>query len=141
LFNACSTLIVALAACVMALAPTASRADDEGAPSNAQFVKSCGTCHTVEPGAPLRQGPNLGTAFGRTAGTLADYPQYSDALKKAGAAGLIWNEETLDKWIAGAADFVAGTNMAYSQPDPEKRKLIIAYLKSLAPASAAQPSK
>lgn len=86
------------------------------------------------PGAELRQGPNLGTVFGRTAGTLGEYPQFSDALKKAGAGGLVWNEETLDKWISGASDFVPGTNMPYSQPDPEKRKIIIAYLKSLAPS-------
>lgn len=117
-----------------AVMPSSSRATEEGAPLNAQFIKSCGTCHTAEQGAELRQGPNLATVFGRTAGTLAEYPQYSDALKKAGADGLVWTEETLNKWIMGAADFVPGTNMPYSQPDPEKRKLIIAYLKSLAPA-------
>lgn len=120
-----------------AVMPSSSRATEEGAPLNAQFIKSCGTCHTAEQGAELRQGPNLATVYGRTAGTLAEYPQYSDALKKAGADGLVWTEETLNKWIMGAADFVPGTNMPYSQPDPEKRKLIIAYLKSLAPAGHA----
>ncbi|MEZ5898826.1 MAG: cytochrome C [Hyphomicrobiaceae bacterium] len=115
-----------------ALSPCAAAAEDK--PSDAQFIKSCGTCHTVVPGAELRQGPNLGNVFGRTAGTLGEYPQFSDALKKAGAGGLVWNEETLDKWISGASDFVPGTNMPYSQPDPEKRKIIIAYLKSLAPS-------
>lgn len=134
--NARPNLIAALVCGVVmaAVMPSASRATEESAPSNAQFIKSCGTCHTAEQGAELRQGPNLATVFGRTAGTLAEYPQYSDALKKAGADGLVWTEETLDKWIIGAADFVPGTNMPYSQPDPEKRKLIIAYLKSLAPA-------
>lgn len=102
-----------------------------------QFVTSCGTCHTVEPNAEIRQGPNLRTAFGRTAGTLAEYPAYSDSLKKAGAAGLAWNETTLDKWITGASAFVPGVNMMYSQPDPAKRKLVIAYLKSLASENGA----
>ena len=97
-----------------------------------QFMTSCGVCHTVEPGAPVRQGPNLRTAFGRTAGTIEEFPVYSDALKKAGAGGLKWNEETLDKWISGAGDFIPGASMMYSQPDPAKRKLIIAYLRSLA---------
>ncbi len=136
--NARPNLIAALVCGVgmAAVMPASSRAAEEGAPSNAQFIKSCGTCHTAEQGAELRQGPNLATVFGRTAGTLAGYPQYSDALKKAGAGGLAWTDETLDKWITDAAGFIPGTNMPYSQPDPEKRKLIIAYLKSLALAGA-----
>lgn len=91
----------------------------------------------MESGAELRQGPNLGTVFGRTAGTLAEYTLYSDALKKAGAGGLVWNEETLDKWIAGATDYIPGVNMPYTQPDAAKRQLVITYLKGL----AAQPAK
>lgn len=119
----------------IAMATTGARADDavDLTAAEAQFMKSCGTCHTVEPGAPVRQGPNLHTAFGRTAGMDADFPAYSDALKKAGAGGLVWTEENIDKWISGAADFIPGTNMAYSQPDAAKRALVIAYLKSLAP--------
>lgn len=109
---------------------TASLADDSE-PGRAQFLRSCGTCHAVEHGAELRQGPNLGTVFGRTAGSLAEFAQYSDALKKAGAGGLVWNEETIDKWITSPDDFVPGGNMFYTQADPEKRKLVIGYLKGL----------
>lgn len=105
-------------------------ADDD--PGHAQFMKSCGVCHTVENGAEIRQGPNLRTAFGRKAGTLEEFPTYSEALKKAGAGGLVWNEDTLDKWMASASELVPNSNMFYSQPDPEKRKLIISYLKGLA---------
>jgi cytochrome c len=97
-----------------------------------QFLNSCGVCHTVEPNAEIRQGPNLRTAFGRAAGTLAEFPNYSPALKKAGSDGLVWNDEALNKWISGAGDFIPGVNMMYSQPDPDKRKLVITYLKSLA---------
>ena len=105
-----------------------------------QFLNSCGVCHTVEPGAEIRLGPNLRTAFGRTAGTLAEFPAYSDTLKKAGAGGMVWDEEKLDKWIEGAATYLPGTNMMYAQPDPDKRKLVIAYLKSLSGGGAA-PAK
>ena len=111
-----------------------------------QFVTSCGVCHTVEPGAPVRQGPNLSGVYGRKAATLAEFPGYSDALKKAGADGLVWTDDVLDKWIAGAADYIPGVAMMYSQPDADKRKLVIAYLKSLpsggapsAPAKSAAP--
>jgi cytochrome c len=105
-----------------------------------QFMNSCGVCHTVEPKAEIRQGPNLRSVVGRTAGTLGEFPTYSDALKKAGAGGLVWNEETLEKWIAGAADFIPGTMMPYSQPDAGKRKLIITYLKSLSGSTQAATS-
>ncbi len=115
---------------ITALAAVPAIADD-GDPAHAQFIKSCGVCHTTEKGAELRQGPNLGSVFGRPAGTLAEFPEYSDALKKAGAGGLVWNDETLDKWLTGPSDFVAGVKMFYAQPDPEKRKLIISYLKGL----------
>src|SRR5208282_974933 len=45
-----------------------ARADDD--PNRAQFLTSCGTCHSTEPGAPPRQGPNLFGVYGRKAGTL-----------------------------------------------------------------------
>ena len=65
----------------------AAQADDAVDPAAAakQFLNSCGTCHTVEDGAPIRQGPNLKTVLGRKAGTLAEFPAYSDAIKAAGA--------------------------------------------------------
>lgn len=111
------------------------------AAASKQFMNSCGVCHTVEPAAEIRQGPNLGTAFGRAAGTLAEFPSYTDAMKKAGAGGLIWSEESLDKWITNAAEFIPGSSMPYSQPDAAKRKLIVAYLKSLAEGAAVPEKK
>ena len=99
--------------------------------AKAQFLKSCGTCHTVDKGAPIRQGPNLGTAFGRKAGSLEEFPRYSSALKKAGADGLVWTEDKLDLWITNAVNLVPGATMPYRQADPDKRKLAIDYLKSL----------
>lgn len=109
------------------------RADDavDLAAAGKQFLNSCGVCHTIEPKAEIRQGPNLATVYGRKAGTLAEFPSYSDALKKAGDGGLTWNDETLDKWITSATDFVPGATMPYAQPDPDKRKLVVGYLKSL----------
>jgi len=132
LFRSVSSRTLALACLFAASAACADDAD----PSHAQFLKSCGTCHTVDKGAEIRQGPNLGNVFGRAAGALAEFPAYSEALKKAGAGGLVWSEETLDKWIAGPHELVPDSNMFYSQPDPEKRKLIITYLKSLADGAA-----
>ncbi len=102
----------------------------------AQFKKSCGTCHGVEAGAPARQGPNLSAVFGSKAGAQDAFPKYSAALKKAGAEGLAWDEATLDAWLTNASKLVPGSVMPYRQTDAAKRKLVIDYLKSVAPAKA-----
>jgi cytochrome c len=92
-----------------------------------QFTTSCGVCHSVEPNAPARQGPNLNGVFGRKAGSLPDF-KYSEALK---TSGFVWDEATLDTWITNAQEMRPGVQMMYRQADPAKRALIIAYLKSL----------
>ncbi len=92
-----------------------------------QFTTSCGVCHSVEPNAPARQGPNLNGVFGRKAGSLPDF-KYSEALK---TSGFVWDEATLDTWITNAQEMRPGVQMMYRQAAPEKRKLVIAYLKSV----------
>lgn len=103
----------------------AQEADLEAAKK--QFLTSCGVCHTVEPGAPPRQGPNLHGVYGRKAASLPEFT-YSDALK---GVDWTWDDATLDPWIENAQSVRPGTVMNYRQADPAKRKLIIAYLKSL----------
>lgn len=93
-----------------------------------QFITSCAVCHAIEPGAPPRQGPNLMDRFGKPAGTLEGF-KYSEALT---TSGFVWDEETLDRWIADAQTMRPGVTMAYRQADPAKRRLIIDYLRSLA---------
>jgi cytochrome c len=98
------------------------------AASQQQFLTSCGVCHTAVEGEPTRQGPNLHTVYGRKAGTLPDF-KYSDALKNG---NWVWNEATLDAWIEDPQAAHPGTFMNYRQANPEKRRLVIDYLKSLA---------
>ena len=93
----------------------------------AQFLTSCGVCHAIEPGAAPRQGPNLAGVYGREAGTVSGF-KYSDALK---AGGWVWDETTLEPWMENAQAAHPGTIMSYRQRDPEKRKLILSYLKTL----------
>lgn len=109
---------------------SASAQNVDLAAAEAQFVKSCGTCHTLDEAAPARQGPVLMHVLGATAGTNPNFSKYSDALKKAGADGLVWTEDKLDAWLTNPAKLVPGVNMPYRQRDPEKRKLVIAFLKS-----------
>jgi cytochrome c len=98
-----------------------------------QFLTSCGVCHTAGAGQPHRQGPNLFGIFGRSAGSLADF-EYSEALR---AGGWTWTQATLDPWLENAQAARPGTTMSYRQRDPEKRALIIEFLKSLSTEGAA----
>ena len=130
-------LLVLLGVMAGLLAPPANAAETTDlVAAEAQFKKSCGTCHVVETGTPARQGPNLSAVFGSKAGAQEAFPKYSEALKKAGTDGLVWDETTLDSWITNAAKLVPGSVMPYRQADAVKRKLVIDYLKSLVPAKA-----
>lgn len=121
------------------VALSASAAEVDPTAAKNQFVKACAVCHAVEPNAPARQGPHLFGVFGRKAGSLPDF-KYSAALKET---DLVWTEETLDRWIENPQTMRPGTTMLYKQADPDKRRLVIEYLKTLGPtkpsAAAATP--
>lgn len=97
------------------------------AAAEVQFKKSCGTCHTVDPAAPPRQGPNLFAVMGRPAGALEGF-KYSPAFE-AGKVGVTWDEATLDRWITDPQSVIPRTTMLYKQTNAEKRLLIIEFLK------------
>lgn len=79
----------------------------------------------------LPYGPPLRGIFGRTAGTIPDFT-YSKAFQQT-LQGVTWNHETLERWITDSQQWARGTRMYYRQPDPEVRRLIIAYLKAHSP--------
>lgn len=91
------------------------------------FVSACGTCHTAEKGGPNRQGPNVYDIVGKPAAARDGF-KFSEPLK---SSGFVWDEPTLDRWIEDAQAMRPGTIMAYRQRDAERRKLVIAYLKTL----------
>lgn len=121
------TAIAVLGLCgLAALAPLAAQEIDP-AKARAQFLSSCGVCHTAEKGGANRQGPNLHDVVGKSAAGRTDF-KFSEALK---TSSLVWDEATLDRWIEDAAAMRPGTSMAYRQRDADRRKLVIAYLKTL----------
>ena len=86
----------------------------------------CIACHAIDRD---RTGPRHAGLFGRRAGSLPDFP-YSPAMKKAGANGLIWNDETLDKFLESPTKYVSGTRMGYAGvKNGQERADLIAYLK------------
>lgn len=125
-FKTTPALLVFLA-CVAGLGATAAMADQSA--GAAQFVKSCGTCHAAEKDAGPRQGPNLWKVVGRKAGTQKGF-KYSPGFT-AGSMGITWDEANIDRWITNPQAMIPGVVMMYKQADPEKRKIIIDYLKTL----------
>jgi len=67
---------------------------------------ACRTCHTIREG-DNRLGPNLHKILGRKAGSLPNYG-YSSAMK---GADFVWDQATLDRFIANPDQVVAGHNM------------------------------
>ena len=98
------------------------------AAAEAQFKKSCGTCHVAVADAPPRQGPNLFQVVDRPAGSVAGF-KYSPAFV-AGKDGIVWDAATLDRWITDPQSVIPGAIMPYKQADEAKRHLIIEFLKT-----------
>jgi cytochrome c len=118
-----------VAAIALLLAGEAHAVTGDAAAGKKVFNK-CMACHTLEAGKN-KIGPSLQGVIGRTAGTAEGF-NYSDSMKKAGAGGLVWNEETLDKYLSGPKVLVPGNKMPFpGLPKEQDRADVIAYLKSM----------
>jgi cytochrome c len=98
-----SWLAFPLAAASVLLACAAAAQDDAG---QLMFNNACRTCHVVKQG-DNRLGPNLYRIIGRLAGSVDDYG-YSSAMDNA---DFVWDEATLDRFIANPEQVVPGNNM------------------------------
>jgi cytochrome c len=85
-------------------------------------------CHSATPGEHLT-GPSLAHIWNRRAATAEGFQRYSEALKKS---ALVWNEATLNKWLASPQKLVAGTSMTFPGiKEHQVREDLIAYLKAV----------
>lgn len=95
----------------------------------AYFMQTCTQCHSAEPGDGGGEiGPALTGLFGRIAGQGDEKFVYSKALKDS---GLVWNAETLDRFLEDPASTVPGTTMPLPVPEKKDRDNVIAFFQSL----------
>jgi cytochrome c len=86
-------------------------------------------CHALEYN---RTGPKHCGVLGRRAGSAPGY-EYSHAMKRS---KILWNERSLDRFLAAPTKVVPGTTMTYAGvPDAKDRADLIAYLKQESAAS------
>jgi cytochrome c2 len=91
------------------------------------FKSQCSICHSPQPNRNVI-GPSLFSVVGRHSGSVPGF-HYSPANL---ASGLVWNPDTLDRYLAGPRQVVPGTAMTYpGLKDPHQRADLIAYLASL----------
>lgn len=84
----------------------------------------CTTCHSVDQN---KVGPAHRGVFGRKAGSAPGY-SYSTAVA---SSSVVWNEETLARWLTDPEKFIPGQKMGVSVSEPKEREDLVAYLKTL----------
>jgi cytochrome c len=114
--------------------PLVLAADDAGAGKKI-FEQQCVACHTAEPNDNGGvQGPSLIGVFGRPVGTDKEF-SYTAELRDS---KLVWDAQTLDRFLAAPDKVVPGTAMVMAVPNQADRQHLIAYLQQ-AVASASRP--
>jgi cytochrome c len=109
-------------ALVFAFAAAAHAAD---ASHGEALYEGCQDCHSLDRN---EVGPKHRGVFGRKAGSLPDYA-YSDALK---SSGVVWDDKTLDRWLADPQAFLPGSKMFYHLDAEQDRADVIEFLKTRA---------
>jgi cytochrome c len=99
----------------------------------ATIFQACAACHSTTPGEHMT-GPSLAKIWQRKAGRVEDFSRYTEAMKHV---DLVWNEETLDRWLVNPDDLIPGTSMTFAGLRESKaRQDVIAYLKTVSEGKA-----
>jgi cytochrome c len=116
-----------LFAAVISLGLLTSPAVAGDAEKGKKVFNKCKACHVVDQ-PKNKLGPHLIGIVGRTSGSVEGF-KYSKALE---SANLVWDEATLDKFLAKPKAVVKGTKMSFAGLKKESERAdVIAYLKSI----------
>jgi len=99
----------------------------EGNPARGQHVfDACAACHSLQPDQNMT-GPSLADLWNRKAGSLPSFTRYSPALI---SANIVWNDKTLDDWIADPQNLVPGNQMTFAGINHARQRAdLLAFLK------------
>jgi cytochrome c len=90
-----------------------------------KLFQACAACHSLEPDKHMT-GPSLSGLLSRRAGSVSSFARYSTALK---SSGVVWDDKSLDAWLADPQSFVPGNTMAFpGVKDGRSRADLIAFL-------------
>jgi cytochrome c len=112
------------------LVSTAAHAEGDAAAGKKVFNK-CTACHDAKTDKN-KVGPSLLGVVGRTAGTLESFlSKYSDNMKEAGAAGLVWDDANLGAYLKDPKAVIPKGKMTFPglKEDTDIAN-VIAYLKA-----------
>jgi cytochrome c len=123
--NLMPSLLVAVLSGLLLPAQAATGDAEQG---HTLYQARCAACHALDYNGV---GPAHRGLWGRMAAQAPGYA-YSDALR---AARQVWNQETLDRWLADPESFAPGQRMGVNVPDAQERAHLIAYLKAASAAA------
>lgn len=87
-----------------------------------EIYERCAACHSLDRD---RVGPRHCGIFGRRAGSVPGFV-YSEAVR---ASGIVWDRQSLDRFIADPLGTVPGTFMTYAGiQDADERAQLLAFL-------------
>ena len=124
---------ILLTLAILAASVPAIAAEPDAARGAELFARGCAACHALSAGKSMT-GPSLAGVWEREAGSLPDFRRFSPALK---SSGVVWDETTLDAWLADPEAFIPGNRMTFPGiEDEEARADLIGFLRGAAPAGA-----
>lgn len=96
-----------------------------------KIAAKCKACHSFDNGGPNRVGPNQWGIYGSHLAHRADF-SYSAALLEKKKTVPVWDDATLDAFLAAPRDYIPGNKMQFNGiKDPAERADLIAWLKTL----------
>ena len=118
------TVFGCLAAVPVEAKTSVSQATEAALTRGEQIYARCAGCHAIEAN---RTGPQHCGLFGRRAGTAPGFDTYSKAMRDS---KIVWNERSLDTFLAAPTQSMPGTTMGYAGvKDARERADLLAWLR------------